>query len=218
MTEGGLMRRNNCLQCGRSFDGIRFNLTRRKFCGNDCAKAYIRAQGPARFWAKVDKTSSTLGCWLYTGFIKWDGYGWVARSEGHGNVRWMTAHRYAWILTHGEPPEEMHILHDCDIPACCNPAHLRLGTHQENMADQKARGRHVHGERTRRNKLTALQAAEIRQQYRRPSFRVTNAMELAARYGVSVGAIHAIARGDAWKITEPSPVLHPGRVRPRRAA
>jgi hypothetical protein len=76
------------------------------------------------------------------GFRKWDGYGWLARACGDGRVRHMTAHRYAWILKHGEPKDGLHILHKCDNPPCCNPDHLRLGTHDENMAEMLARGRH----------------------------------------------------------------------------
>ncbi len=91
------------------------------------------------FWHRVDKTGPN-GCWLYMGFRKWDGYGWLARIV-NGRQRNMTAHRYAWILTHGEPPAGMHILHQCDNPPCCNPSHLRLGTHQENMKEMKDRGR-----------------------------------------------------------------------------
>lgn len=88
------------------------------------------------FWAKVDKSAGEHGCWLYTGFKKWDGYGWLCRKG-----RYMTAHRYAWILKHGEPAEGMSIMHKCDVPACCNPEHLQVGTHAENMADMVAKGR-----------------------------------------------------------------------------
>ena len=92
-----------------------------------------------RFWSKVDKNGPN-GCWLYMGFRKWDGYGWLARRRA-GKSRYYTAHRYAWILTHGEPADGMHVLHRCDNPPCCNPAHLWLGTHDDNMADASAKGR-----------------------------------------------------------------------------
>lgn len=91
------------------------------------------------FWAKVDKSGAN-GCWLYMGFRKWDGYGWLSRRLA-GKSRYMTAHRYAWILTHGEPAAGLHVLHGCDNPPCCNPAHLFLGTHQDNMNDKVAKGR-----------------------------------------------------------------------------
>jgi hypothetical protein len=35
----------------------------------------------------------------------------------------------------------MLVLHDCDNPPCFRLDHLRLGTHAENMADMRAKGR-----------------------------------------------------------------------------
>jgi hypothetical protein len=58
----------------------------------------------------------------------------------------------AWIITNGSIPNSMHVLHICDNKACCNPAHLYLGTHQDNMADVKARGRVGRGPRGVRRK------------------------------------------------------------------
>ena len=104
-----------------------------------------KVRSAALFWQKVD-LSKPNGCWPYKGFRKWDGYGWLQRYID-GKPKNLTAHRYAWILTHGQPPEGMHILHTCDNPPCCNPAHLRLGTHDENMADMKAKGRNSKGYR-----------------------------------------------------------------------
>jgi hypothetical protein len=188
-----------------------------KYCGRACYMAAEQAKGPARFWAKVDKGPNPGGCWLYMGFRKWDGYGWLARWH-NGKPRSLTAHRYAWILTHGEPPEGAHILHQCDNPPCCNPSHLRLGTHQENMADQRSKGRHVHGERSRRNRLTFQQAQEVKRRFRFYTPRKTNARELAAEYGVTPQVIYLAGTGRTWKIDAPSPRLHPDRVRPRRQA
>lgn len=53
----------------------------------------------------------------------------------------MTASRFAWTITNGEVEEGQHVLHRCDNPRCCNPGHLFLGTHQENMKDKAKKGR-----------------------------------------------------------------------------
>jgi hypothetical protein len=129
-----------CPECGREYSKPR-NMTKAKYCGMACYRASYQRQGPQRFWEKVDKSAGPDGCWLYMGFRKWDGYGWLARSKGDSNVRYITAHRYAWELQNG-PTNGLHVLHKCDNPPCCNPAHLELGTHKDNMADMKAKGRH----------------------------------------------------------------------------
>jgi hypothetical protein len=103
-----------------------------------------------RFWAKVDKNGPTpehhsgLGpCWMWTRSRDDRGYG-----DGYGyfgvkrKVR--KAHRVAWVLTCGPIPDDTpHVLHHCDHPSCCNPSHLFLGTHAQNMADMAAKGRSV---------------------------------------------------------------------------
>ena len=55
-------------------------------------------------------------------------------------------HRIAWEAHNAEPiPEGMLVMHTCDNPACFNPAHLVLGTDQDNMDDKCRKGRHRGG-------------------------------------------------------------------------
>ena len=136
----------DCAQCGEEFyrPMSQILLGRAKYCSRKCmviAKSGSDDLAEA-FWLKVDKSAGPDGCWLYTGFRKWDGYGWLARKfPGDAKPRYLTAHRYSWMLTHGEPPKGIQVLHRCDNPPCCNPSHLWLGTHQDNHADKSAKGR-----------------------------------------------------------------------------
>lgn len=99
----------------------------------------ITGNDVAQFWASVDKRGSRE-CWPWTGASNGGGYG-SARFNGQR----ITAPRAAWVLAHGEIPAGMHVLHACDNPPCVNVAHLRLGTHADNMADkaERMRGRKV---------------------------------------------------------------------------
>jgi hypothetical protein len=95
-----------------------------------------------RFWAKVQKTEA--GCWLWTGCTNHAGYGLFALRHGKLAI----AHRYAWTLDGRAIACGMNLCHSCDNPACVNPAHLWLGTQQENIRDCVAKGRHFHASKT----------------------------------------------------------------------
>jgi hypothetical protein len=86
-----------------------------------------------RFWEKVDQSGN---CWLWTAGCDRDGYG-VFRHES----RQWRAPRVAWTLTHGDIPEGMVVMHACDNPPCVNPAHLSIGTYQDNARDAVRKGR-----------------------------------------------------------------------------
>lgn len=89
-----------------------------------------------RFWSKVSP-GDARGCMTWVGGVGRNGYGRFAHSARMTRA----AHRVAWELTRGDIPPGRIVCHHCDRPLCCNPAHLFLGTHQDNMDDMVRKGR-----------------------------------------------------------------------------
>ena len=77
------------------------------------------------FWLRIDKKSPDE-CWLWIGKLSNAGYG---------------AHRKVYKSLHGAIPKGLVIMHLCNNRACCNPAHLKLGTYSENIKYAQACGR-----------------------------------------------------------------------------
>ena len=145
-------------------------------------------------------------CIEYEGKRNRNGYG-VSYKQGKP----VGAHRVAWEQANGPIPDGMHVLHRCDNPACIRIDHLFLGSHADNMADRNAKGRQARqpGESNGRARLTNKQVAEIHTAYTNQFEKVprgtrnswvwrSNAPELAAQYGVSVGTIKSIVTGKRW--------------------
>lgn len=144
-----------------------------------------RTPMPKRFWNKVNIKGQSE-CWPFTDHLGTKGYGqfWL-------NGRCENAHRVAWEITHGKIKGGLYVLHKCDYPACCNPDHLFLGTHTDNMRDMFSKGRRkiAKGENHSRAKLSNADAVAIRRDYI-PN-KVTRKM-LGEKYGVSVSTIKDI--------------------------
>ena len=124
------------------------------------------------------------GCWIWTAARTHGGYGalWL-----DGEVKY--AHRIVGVLFLAlDEQSGLYVLHDCDVPACCNPNHLRLGTHRENMADASAKGRLG-------KKLQPAQVIEIRRLRKEGHTQP----ELAKRYNVSKTTIRQIERRETWR-------------------
>jgi hypothetical protein len=116
------------------------------------------------------------------------------------NGKRVAAHRLAYEDVIGPIPAGLHILHSCDHPPCCNPAHLRAGTHQENMDDREARGR---GNRTPKRgedqcfaRLTEADVLSIRNQYAAGGI---SQRILANLYNVHVMTVNDVIKRRTWK-------------------
>ena len=82
------------------------------------------------------------GCWAWQGCKHPQGYGLIRNMPQYLAPR--LAHRVSWELHFGPIPDGMLVLHHCDNPACTNPQHLFLGSHQDNSDDMVAKGRQAH--------------------------------------------------------------------------
>ena len=143
-------------------------------------------------------------CWEWPGKRDRSGYGCLRAQMQH-----LRAHRVSYILYHGPIPDGLWVLHHCDNPPCCNPAHLWLGTNAENTADKMRKGRHrsLLGEANPISKITAENVAFIRAQRGKVSQE-----SLAQMFNMTQTNIGAIQRGKSWK-AQPNSSTAPSRVR-----
>lgn len=152
-----------------------------------------------RFWSKI-ATGAPDECWLWIGSVDSRGYGSFNNTlSPFPGRRTRIAHRIAYTLSKGEIPqgEGFHgtvVMHRCDNKLCCNPAHLELGSHADNMADMKNKGRRKNigtGSANGRAKLTIEQVLAIRSDCRPQRV-------IAAEYSVSVSQIQRLRAGKQW--------------------
>lgn len=148
-----------------------------------------------RLMGKVDKRGPDE-CWPWLGATDRDGYGMLAiRKDGRKSTR--GAHRIAYEQAYGPIPDGLRILHECDNPPCCNPAHLRVGTDADNSADRDRKGRlgDRKGALNGHAKLTEDQVIGI--MARVLTGRETTT-EVARDLGVHRTQVQRIMRGTAW--------------------
>ncbi|MCO1396418.1 HNH endonuclease signature motif containing protein [Burkholderia cenocepacia] len=97
-----------------------------------------------RLLSLVDDTNGT-GCWEWRGGILKSGYGHFYYGAFDGKQKSGKVHRAAWVLMRGDVPDSLQVLHRCNNRRCCNPNHLYLGTHAQNMKDREKAGRTSRG-------------------------------------------------------------------------
>ena len=175
-----------------------------------------RRDALTRFREKVSR-GSVDECWPWQAGRNSFGYGYFRYNGRH-----LRAHRVAYQLANnlpvGSDTGSLFVCHRCDNRACCNPAHLFLGTTDDNMRDAANKGRMSQGEEHRRAceltksrgsrhhdaLFTDSQVAIVRDLY--ASSNVSQA-QLAARYGTTQQTISGIVRYQryrscTWPVTD----------------
>ncbi len=147
------------------------------------------------FWNRVDQSGGPQACWPWRGHLN-DGRGRVDINGLQG----VYCSRIAYFFEHPEEitlsaQEGRYVLHKCDNPTCCNPAHLYVGDRAQNQRDKVERGRSKiwkHSTMTPRAKLSADDVRWIRDSG-------TSIKWLAARYHVSLSTIKGVLSGRHYR-------------------
>lgn len=166
---------------------------------------YVAGHAPLRplrerLYSRVVRQDS--GCLIWLGAKSTQGYGQIGRGRSLEGL--IHTHVAAWEIANGRVPDGLYVLHRCDNRPCLEVGHLFLGTHQDNMADMKAkgRGRGAEGQRNANAKLTMGQVEQIRFRYHKgvhPALGTGgSSSELAREFGVTPQYVNQLARGQ-WR-------------------
>lgn len=144
-----------------------------------------------RFWSKVAKSDDPDACWEWTATKSKRGYG---RIRINGKL--IATHRIAYELANDCISSDLYVCHHCDNPSCCNPNHLFLGTHTDNMHDMYSKQRRTQrGESNGNSKLNWNEVRYIRKKYAEGG---TIYRTLAEQFKVSISAIKDIISHRNW--------------------
>lgn len=187
-----------CVACGNEYRRPPSNMG--PYCSRRCwYDSKPRTPLSVRLWRHVDKTGGADACWNWTGAKLKTGYGTLNMGTGQGSVR---AHRVAYEDAHGPITDGLHVMHSCDNPLCCNPAHLSLGTPKMNNDDKIAKGRDIRGEAHHGCKLTDEDVVAMRAAHAAG----VSGRKLAKLFGMSEGGVSQIVNGKARIQVQPQVV------------
>lgn len=133
-------------------------------------------------------------CWEWVGGFRVRNYGGM---KFKGEI-WL-AHRLSLLFSGRDPREDGKCAcHNCDNPICVNPAHLFIGTREDNMRDMANKGRanKPSGENNWRASIKSETVLNIRKDY---TIGGMTYQQLANKYNTTYNVVYPIVRGISWK-------------------
>ena len=106
------------------------------------------------------------------------------------------AHVAAYEIVNGKTPPGKCVLHRCDRPLCVNPAHLFLGTHNDNSQDMVTKGRSLKGTSNRSAKLDDEKVRAMKGLHYRADW---DFARIGRLYGVTRRNARFAITGRSWK-------------------
>lgn len=127
-------------------------------------------------------------CWIWQGGRFGCGYG----ALSHGGIQ-MASHRASYLIFKGDFESSLFVCHHCDVPLCCNPDHLFVGSAKDNSRDMFSKGRNadLRGELNAMAQLSSEQARAI-------AFDTRSNSVVANESGVTASNISCIRNGHTW--------------------
>lgn len=176
---------------GKKYNGKLTRICKNKQCINP--NHLLSLTGEEKFWSNI-YIGNEDECWEWKSLSGTSRYVYT-KFNGQD----CGGHRLAYEIIYGGIPKGLYVCHTCDNPPCCNPNHLFLGTHQDNVDDRERKGRnrlpYSKGEDHGMHKLTVEDVKEIRRLYYSSNHTYRSLAEI---YNVSFGNIRKIIKGQTW--------------------
>jgi hypothetical protein len=155
------------------------------------ALGFTKAEAAVARGYILERTDRNFDCWIWL----------LSTNKGHGQTVYrQSAHRVSYAAFVGPIPSDRCVRHKCGSGGlgCCNPEHLELGTHAENMADKKRDGVRLSasGEEHGKAVLTESAVSELRS---RTWTHGDQFKAAASDLGVDESSVRNAVRGKTWK-------------------
>ena len=171
-----------------------------------CKKEFEPNHGNAKYCSEICYFESNISKNIFTNCWEWIA-GIDSSKRGHANFngKRKKAHLFALYLNGIELEPGMVCRHLCNNSLCCNPDHLKTGTHSENIIDRTIAGS-VSAENNGNSLLSNEEAIFI---YNSKS--ILDIDELKKKFNIGSHVVRNIWNGISYNFATNAPIIAKGR-------